>query len=256
MFSVLGARLLIEEVHAKSRAAAAVGSILRRTRIARRRRGSGGSSSSEDSSSTISSSDAPSLARTVSSASSAASSLSCELVCGAAGCRGLCADSASELAEADELAAALASGAAAGLGSACGGGSSGTSRLQRCSSAWSTASTASIAAFAADASCGAAASDRGASLVPMFPAGRILWLLPPQTSTATACTAIGGGGGVAPLGVAEVSNGGGQPAPPQLVETDQSAFERFLFTTETATVHLPDFYIRAIDAVAAASPAS
>ncbi|KAL4425931.1 hypothetical protein ABPG75_009947 [Micractinium tetrahymenae] len=239
MFSVLGARLLIEEVHAKSKAAAVVGSLLRRARLPQRRRAGSGSGSSPRSSEAGSpSSAAGDLARTASSASSASSSLACELACGAGGCRGLCccpADSASELAEVETLPAGL--GASLGLG---------RSRLQRCSSAWSTASTASIAAFASEA----AGADRGAALVPMFPPGRILWLLPP---TAEAQQEQGAASGARQqLGRQQVPGRQQQDdLPPQLVETDQAAFERFLFTTETVTLHLPDFYIRAIDAVAA-----
>ncbi len=221
MFSVLGARMLIEEVHANSKAAAVVGTVLRRARLARRRVGAcGGSSTGSSSGCSSPSSAAGGLARTASNASSAGSSLGCEAACCSGGCRGLCccpADSASELAEVDTPPAGL--GGSSGLG---------RSRLQRISSAWSTASTASIAAFASDA----AGSDRGSALVPMFPPGRILWLLPQKAGAQ--------------------ERAGGRELPPQLVETSQAAFERFLITLETtAAVHLPDFYIRAIDAVAA-----
>lgn len=226
MFSVLGARLLIEEVHATSKAAAVVGKLLQRARLPEGRRArAGGSSSPRSSDSGSPTSAAGGLARTASAASSAASSLACELACGGGGCRGLCCcpvDSASELADVETPPAGLGGGSGLGRG-----------RLQRCSSAWSTASTASIAAFASDSAGG----NRGAALVPMFPPGRILWLLPQKAEAA---------GG--PQGQAQP-----REPPPQLVETSQAAFERFLITLETtAAVHLPDFYIRAIDAVAAA----
>jgi hypothetical protein len=193
MFSVLGARLLIEEVHAKSKVAAVVAAVVRRARGTR----SGG------------------LERSGSTASStAATSQACESVCGGRGCRGLCLDSTCELSEVE----------AAAAGS---GGGDASHRLERCGSAWSAASTSSLAAFAGDASSGAA---RGPALVAMFPGGKLLWLLPASTT-------------------------GGQQSSqrPTLVETDQTAFERFLLTLETAVHHLPDCYQQALDSLAAAA---
>lgn len=231
MFSVLGARLLIEEVHAKSRAAAAIGSLLQRsTCFSWRRRG--GSSAGSSSSNGIKAGILPAgHTRSASAASSAGGSLSCELVCGAGGCRGLCtcvADSASEMSEIEDASHPPSSSSTApAAAGACIGGAC---RLQRCSSACSSASTASIAAFAAEA-----CADRGAALVPMFPPGRILWLLPPGEQK--------GGGREEEQAQAAAGL--------QIVETDQSAFERFLVTLETFHVHLPDNYIQAINAVAA-----
>lgn len=235
MFSVLGARLLIEEVHAKSAAATVVQGLLRcAPRFGRQRRSSsaaaGGAAAGDDGC----------LTRTASVASSAASSsMSCEVACGGGGCRGLCAglpaDSASELCCAEE--AGLSRG---GIPAHPG------ATHRRSSSTWSTASTASLAAFVSDPPP-AGTADRGAALVPMFPPGRILWLLPPRHAAAGR-----GGKQAGAAGAAGNAQAGGADQPPQLVETDQSAFERFLFTTETATVHLPDWYIGAIDALAAA----
>jgi hypothetical protein len=203
MFSVLGARLLIEEVHAKSKVAAVVAAVVRRARRAR-------------SGNQLANSEVGSLERSASNASSsAATSQACESVCGARGCRGLCLDSACELLEVEAAAAGSGRGGDASL------------RLERCGSAWSAASTSSLAAFAGDAPAGAAC---GPALVAMFPGGKLLWLLPAST------------------------NGGPQSSQrPTLVETDQTAFGRFLLTLETAVHHLPDCYQQALDSLAAAA---
>jgi hypothetical protein len=58
---------------------------------------------------------------------------------------------------------------------------------------------------------------------PTAPAGRILWLLPDERDPS---------------------------AKPQMVEVDQNAFERFLFTLETTTHHLPDSYSNALASLA------
>ena len=79
----------------------------------------------------------------------------------------------------------------------------------------------------------------------MFPAGRILWLLRPTGNADNGAAARAEPPAAAPRPQQQQ-----QPAPLQLVQTDQSAFERFLFTTETATQHLPDFYAAAINALA------
>ena len=166
MFSVLGARMLIAEVHASSRAAEVVGSLLRAARLAPGGRGGAGVSAS--------------LARTASasSASSTTSSVMCEAACGAGGCRGLCsagaaADSASELLEIEEAAAAAAQPPHGGRHRRGG------------SSTWSSASGASIAAFAADhGGCEGGEEGVAMGLVPLYPPGKILWMRP----------ATGGGG--------------------------------------------------------------
>lgn len=184
MFSVLGARLLIEEVHARSRAAALVGSVLRRARG----RPAHGSSASLDSSSEASGGAGTSYAHRRTASAASTSSLG----------------SGAEGWEIEEA------------GGSCDGGAA--SRLRRCGSAWSSASTASIAAFASGPDHEAGGSgdgSTGAGLVPMAPPGRILWLLPDARDPS---------------------------ARPQLVETDQSSFRRFLFTLDTTHHHLPDTY--------------
>lgn len=61
-------------------------------------------------------------------------------------------------------------------------------------------------------------------LVPLYPPGKILWMLP----------ATGGGG----------SRGGTVLG---LYQMDQTSFRRFVVTLETAAHHLPDSYISALD---------
>lgn len=146
MFSVLGARLLIQEVHAKSRVAGLVGGLLARTRTRHASGAAGGRSS---------------LQRSTSSASSA--SFGSSLQSGAAEC--------SEIEEALECGTQPPPG--------------GSRHLRRCSSAWSSASTASLAAFAADAGSeegSKGGSEGGDRALPMFPPGELrkacwsLWL--------------------------------------------------------------------------------
>lgn len=219
MFSVLGARLLIEEVHAKSKAAALVGGIVRH---ARGGRGGGGHSRTSSCAS-----DTCVLGRTVSAASSAT------------------ADSVADLSEIEE---------------ARGEGGSG-GRLHRCSSAWSSASTTSIAAFAADAGCTAPAGD---ALVPMFPPGddpspaMPAWLRPGHAINGGCVPAAQAGCSswhlclppflASPAGriLWMLPDEGNPSGRPQLVETDQTAFERFLLTLETCQHHLPDQYCAAL----------
>lgn len=206
MFSALGARLLIEQVHASSRAASTVKCLLDRSGLMPKPCAA-----------------TSSLHRTTSTttAPSSAPSSACEAACSGDNCRSVCgaaADGASELQEIEAVAAS-ATGRHRSDGSVV----------------WSSStSSASITAFAGDAAGDNEGEAEGGDgregggdvgvLVPMYPPGRILWMLPSQR------------GGTAASG-----------ADLGLYVVDQTSFARFLLTIETAAHHLPDSYIAALD---------
>jgi hypothetical protein len=179
MFSTLGARMLIAEVHAASKAAAVLSFLLPVGRQA---------------------------------------------LCGSRQCsKGRGADSAADL---EDFVAAADVVSQHGSGGVSGG-------MRSRGSAWTSASTVSLAAFAGEEEADDG-SEAGAP-VPMYPPGRILWLLPNKQQ---------GSGDTKPASASRRL---------RLYEVDQACFRRFLVTLDTATYHLPDSYIAALDGLGAAA---